>query len=180
MALTNAEIQKNWRERQKAKKTEALKSADSAAVAAIMRTPFFEYFDNHGEELTFTACMDTAGIDPPVFTDDSAPKSATGEIEAIFAENPESSVYHGQTNSLAKAEIMVGQLIDAAASLARIVNDYKRDEIDARIAEIEQSDLSDPGAKKKAFADMARLKKMRDQLDKQVRWTFPQWKVMGE
>ena len=79
-----------------------------------------------------------------------------------------------------KAEIMVGQLIDAAASLARIVNDYKRDEIDVRIAEIEQSDLSTPDAKKKAFADMARLKKMRDQLDKQVRWTFPQWKVTGE
>jgi hypothetical protein len=180
MALTNAEIQKAWRERQKAKKAEALKIAEGPALAGIVRRPFFEYFDNHGEEPTFTACMDTAGIDPPVFNDDSGPKSATGEIEAIFAENPESSLYHGQTNSLARAEIMIGQLIDAAASLARIVNDYKRDEIDARIAEIEQSDLSDADAKKKAFADMARLKKMRDQLDKQVRWTFPQWKVTGE
>lgn len=180
MALTNAEIQKAWRERQKAKKVEALKAADSAAVAAIMRSPFFEYFDNHGEELTFRMCMDTAGIEPPDFNDDSAPQSATGGIEEIFEENPENSVYHGQTNSLARAEIMVGQLIDAAASLARIVNDYKRDEIDVRIAEIEQADMSDAAAKKKAFADMARLKKMRDQLDKQVRWTFPQWKVMGE
>lgn len=143
-------------------------------------SPFFEFFEDHGEESTFTACMDTAGIEPPVFTDDSGPKSATGEIEKIFDEDPEPSVYHGRTNSLARAEIMVGQLIDAAAALARIVNDYKRHEIDARISEIEQSDLSGPDAKKKAFADMAELKKMRDQLDKQVRWTFPQWKVMGE
>lgn len=180
MALTNSEIQKRWRERQKAKKIEALKSADSNEVAAIMNSPFFEFFEDHGEESTFTACMDTAGIEPPVFSDDAGPKSATGEIEKIFDEDPRASVYHGRTNSLARAEIMVGQLIDAAAALARIVNDYKRHEIDARISEIEQSDLSDPDAKKKAFADMAELKKMRDQLDKQVRWTFPQWKVMGE
>lgn len=179
MALTNAEIQKAWRERQKVKKIEALKFADDKAVAE-MRSPFFEYFDNHGEQEVFTCCMDTAGIEPPDFSDDSAPKSATGEVEKIFEDNPEASVYHGRTNSLARAEIMVGQLIDAAASLARIVNDYKRDEIDARITEIEQLDLSDAEAKKKAFADMARLKKMRDQLDKQVRWTFPQWKVTGE
>lgn len=180
MALTNAEKVKQYRERQKAKKDAARKAAESADLSEIMRTPFFEYFDKHGEERTFTMCMDTAGIDPPVFNDDGAPKSATGEIEKIFDENPQGSIYHGQTNSLARAEIMVGQLIDAAASLARIVNDYKRHEIDARIAEIEQADLSDPDAKKKAFADMARLKKMRDQLDKQVRWAFPLWKVTGE
>lgn len=180
MALTNAEKVKQYRERQKAKKDKAQKSAEGPSLADVMHRPFFEYFEGHGEEQTFTMCMDTAGIEPPDFSDDSAPKSATGEIEAIFAENPESSLYHGQTNSLARAEIMIGQLIDAAASLARIMNDYKRDEIDARIAEIEQSDLSDAATKKKAFADMARLKKMRDQLDKQVRWTFPQWKVMGE
>lgn len=180
MALTNAEIQRRWRERRKAKKSEALKSADGEAVASIMSKPFFEYFARHGDEMTFTMCLDTAGIEPPDFADDNAPKSATGEIEKIFDENPEHSVYHGATNSLARAEIMVGQLIDAAASLARIVNDYKRDEIEARILEIEQSDLSDPDVKKKAFADMVRLKKMRDQLDKQVRWTFPQWKVTGD
>ena len=98
----------------------------------------------------------------------------------MFADNPEDSVYRGATNSLAKAEITVGQLIDAAAAMARIINDYKRNEIDARISEIEQSDLSNPDVKKKAFVAMARLTKMRDQLDKQVRWNFPQWKVTGE
>ncbi|MDZ7874371.1 MAG: hypothetical protein U5N27_15300 [Rhizobium sp.] len=180
MALTNAEKVKRYRERQKAKKVDGLKSAESASLASIMRKPFFEYFNRHGDEPTFTACMDTAGIDPPAFEDDSAPRSATGEVEKIFEENPETSVYYGETNSLARAEIMVGQLIDAAAALARIVNDYKRDEIGARIVEIEQSDLSVADSKKQAFAEMARLQKMRDQLDKQVRWTFPQWKVTGE
>lgn len=131
-----------------------------------MRLPFFEYFNRHGEDLLFKMCMDTAGIEPRAFKDDSGPRSATGDIEASFEENPEDSVYRGQTNSLARAEIMIGQLIDATAALARIVNDYKRDEIEARIAEIEQSDLFDPEAKKKAFADIARLKKMRDQLDR--------------
>lgn len=176
MAKTSAERTREMRERRK-KEAEA-KAKELAPV--IFRRPFFEFIGDHGEETDFHMCMDTAGIDPPHFADDSAPKSATGEIELIFQDDPEESVYHNRTNSLARAEIMIDQLIDGAATLALIVNDYKRAEIDARIAEIEQSDLSDPAAKKKAFADMARLKKMREQLDKQVRWTFPQWKVTGE
>lgn len=173
---TPAEYQREYRERKKAK---ALEKERELAPHLYLK-PFFEYFDSHGEEQTFTMCMDTAGIEPPDFSDDSAPKSATGEIEAIFVDSPESSVYHGQANSLARAELMIGQLIDAAAALAQIVNDYKRDEINARIADIEQADLSDPAVKKKALADIVRLQKMREQLEKQVRWTFPQWKVTGE
>lgn len=180
MALSNAERQQRFQDRKRQRKKEERREPESERVAEIMRTPFFSFFNIHGDEEVFAACLDTAGIDPPMFRDDSAPASATGEIELLFADNPEDSVYRGATNSLAKAEIMVGQLIDAAAAMARIINDYKRSEIDARISEIEQAHLSNPDAKKKAFADMARLTKMRGQLDKQVRWTFPQWKVTGE
>lgn len=176
MVKTSAERVREHRERQK--KMAEVKQRELAPI--VFRSPFFEFFQGHGEELAFTMCMDTAGINPPEFSDDSAPKSATGEVEAIFTENPEASVYHNETNSLARAEIMIGQLVDAAATLARIVNDYKKEEINARIAEIEVADLSDPAAKKQALADIVRLQKMLDQLDKQVRWTFQQWKVTGE
>ena len=75
---------------------------------------------------------------------------------------------------------MVGCLIDAASQLADIINKYKRKEISDRMQEVEASDLSDPDVRKKALADMVRLQKMTEHLDKQVRWTFPQWKVTGE
>lgn len=50
-------------------------------------------------------------------------------------------------------------------------------EIRLRIAEIEQADLSDLVARKAALAQIVRLTKLMDQLDKQVRWTFKQWKA---
>jgi hypothetical protein len=183
MALTNAEKVKRYRDRQKAKKELQLKRAEHAIPLRKDRRAFFEAFQEEaGSFSDFHLCFDTAGLPVPQISDDSDPKSLTGEVEQIFIDsgNQHESPYANGGGSLARAEIMVGCLIDAAGELARIINGYKRDEIDARIAEIEQSDLSDADTKKKAFADMARLKKMRDQLDKQVRWTFPQWKVTGE
>lgn len=183
MALSNAEHQKRWRENQQKKKKEQLKQQEGLRLASILPEPFFERFQREaGGFSDFYLCFDTAGFDAPDISDDSNPKSFTGEVEQIFidSETPDESPYAKGGGSLARAEIITGCLIEAAGELARIINGYKRDAIDARITEIEQSDLSDPAAKKQAFADMARLQKMRDQLDKQVRWTFPQWKVTGE
>lgn len=179
MAKTNAEHQREWRRRRREAKKEELKLAEAASLASIMSTPFFEWVKQDGNWLTFEMCMDQAGIIPPEFEDDSDPKSATGGIEEIFEDNPEDSIYVRGSGSLSRAEIMVGSLIDAASELAGIVNRYKQSEIKARIAEIEQSDLSAPETKRKALADIVRLQKMLDQLSKQVRWTFPQWKVTG-
>lgn len=178
MAKSSAERTRELRERRKKQaEVEARKLAPK-----VFRRPFYEFFNTHGDNVSFSMCMDTAGIDIDPFIDDRDPKSASGEIEAIFDNDgtPEDSPYANGGGSLACAELMIEQLIDAAAALAQIVTDYKRDEIEARIAEIEQSDLSDQAAKKQAFADVARLNKMRDQLNKQVRWTFPKWKVTGE
>ena len=70
-------------------------------------------------------------------------------------------------------------MLASALLLAHIVNDYKSGELRARIAEIEQSDLSDPEARRSALADIVRLQKMLDQLSKQVRRALPEWKVKG-
>ena len=75
---------------------------------------------------------------------------------------------------------MVGCLIDAASELARIINEYKRNQITSRLREIENADLSDPGVKKAALTEVVRLQKMVDHLDKRVRWSFPQWKLADE
>jgi hypothetical protein len=74
----------------------------------------------------------------------------------------------------------LSKVIDAASQLATGINSYKRKEITDRIHEIETSDLSDPKTRKQALADIVRLKTMLGQLDKQVRWTFPQWRVTAD
>ena len=176
MANPNAEAQRRWRERQKQKRLDGLRLPDTRHDASLFRRPFFEAFEDDGNASNVDISLDIAGIEPVVFSDDSGPKSSTGQIEQMANESGEEA-YQGAHNSLGRAEVMVGCLIDAAAELASIINTYKRKEIRQRIAEIEESDLSDPVARKAALAQMVRLNRLMDQLDKQVRWTFKQWKI---
>ncbi|NPD17318.1 hypothetical protein HOY34_19210 [Xinfangfangia sp. D13-10-4-6] len=173
MANANAEAQRRWRQRQKEKRQAGL--TEASTPSDVFRTPFFEFYANNPYESEFNFCLDMAGIPMPEFEDDRGPAHhALNEV--LDAGSPS---FSDEVRSLGRAEVMVGALIDAARSLADMVNNYKQREITARMAEIEASDLSEPEAKKAALKEAARLQKMLDQLDKQVRWTFPQWKVTG-
>ncbi len=172
MAMSPADKQRAYRERQMLKKKESLKQGDSASDT--FQTPFFETVAELSSSSDFADAFEIAGIPTPLFNDDRGPEAFSLDEGAA-----DSGMFEGATKSLGRAEIMVGCLITAALDLARHINDYKRHEIKARMAEIEMSDLSEPEAKKAALKEAARLNKMLDQLDKQVRWTFPQWKVTG-
>lgn len=181
MALSNAERQRLHYQRQKDKKKGGLKQPDGVDLPTRTEDPFYEWFQGQaGGFSDFSKCFDIAGMEAPDIDDDSDPKSFTGEIEHSFKDTPERSPYAHGGGSLARGEIMVGCLIDAASELARIINEYKRKQIDARLKEIENADLSDPSVKKNALAEVVRLQKMNEHLDKQVRWSFAQWKLAGE
>lgn len=81
-------------------------------------------------------------------------------------------------NSLGKAELVLSLLEDVVDTLARDISDYKRSEIEARINEIQRSDLTGPNAKA-ALDELGRLKKMRHNLSKSVRRTLPQTRAAG-
>ena len=87
-------------------------------------------------------------------------------------ENP----FEGVEGAIGRAEVTIGCLIDAAAELAAIVNRYKRQELEARLAELESSTEID---RAEAMKEAVRLNKMLDLLNKQVRRAFPQWGVTG-
>ena len=176
MANANTEAQRRWRQRQKEEKLNSLKKVGDGTNDKVFKQPFSAATANNGNWSSFDIAFDVAGLEALSFDDDSGPKSFTGLIEASGKESG-SDPYEGATNSLGRAEIMVGCLIDAAAELAGLINTYKRKEIQQRISEIEQSDLTDPLARKAALAQIVRLTKLLDQLDKQVRWTFKQWKI---
>ena len=168
MALSNAEIQKQWRERQKAKRQKATDAASND-----LRRPFHAWLAaNRVNWDEFVIPLDIAGIRPPEFEDDRDPSSASGEID--------SDIYAGKRGSIARAELTVDCLLEAARALAEHVNAYKREEIDARIEEFENANLTDPATRKDALTDIVRLTRARDRLDKQVRYTLPEWKVQGE
>ena len=174
MTNANAEAQRRWRQRQKEKRKTDLRKV-GANKTEVFRLPFYKFFEGEDYVSTFEHPLALAGIKAPEFIDDKGPEGFALNDVAAGVDDP----FAGATGSLGRAEVMVGCLIDAAVSLASLTNEYKRQEIKTRLAEIEASDLSEPAVKKAALQDAARLHKMLEQLDKQVRWTFPQWKVTG-
>ena len=166
MALTNAERQRRHYQR----KREAQKTPGDA-VSDFATRPFSEFYADDSNSGDFEIPLLIASIPIPDFHHDGP---------AEFADELKLSELPDANNSLQRAEMTVTCLIDAASGLAALINKHKREEINAKLQRHANTKLTDSVAAKAKEADIVRLKKMLDQLDKQVRWSFPQWKVTGE
>ena len=149
MAISNAEKQKRYRERQKAK-------ADATPVIAKTETitSFSDYIysDQYREEAFETAfeLLDMGRIRPVdewVKSDD-----AVANIIDIVGNDHDGAIM-------------------AIATLAGLVSDYKIAQIDARIAEIEKSDVKTPALKEAADKYLAQLQETRKQFHRKNRYT---------
>lgn len=170
MAKSNAERLREF----KARKEEEEKRA-SLTLAGVFKTPFYQFLpDDFEYSSDLSDCLEFIGMAVPEFKDDRGLEDVTHYNAELAAK-----MIVPNLGSLGRAEVMITALTEAAEFLAKEVNAYKRTEIKARLAEIEASDLSEPEVKKAALKEAARLNKMLDQLDKQVRHTFPQWRVTG-
>jgi hypothetical protein len=174
MVLTPAEKSRQWRERRKSEREVALREL-RAKVREDFRKPFGEYYLDHPQSSDVDLALELAGYNPPDFTDDRGPEAFAMEDAIAGVDDP----FRGAVGALGRADAIVGLLIDATSELARIVSDYKKAEIRARIAEAEESDLSDTATRKAALAEIVRLNKILDQLNKRVRRDFPQWEIRG-
>lgn len=176
MTLTNAEKVRRYRERQKAAKRGELRKVGPAV--AVFQRPFFEYLSevDFGFSSDFNSAFDLAGIPTPQFDDDRGPEAYTLD-EGLPAPGEDFYPFDGATGSLGRAEVIVGCMIDAAVDLAYALNHYKKSEIQKRIAEMESSDLTDPEAKRVAFAKMGEMNAMLEELKREIRWPFPIWKT---
>jgi hypothetical protein len=168
MAMTALERKHKQLERQRAK----LKAAPEVTTE-YLRQPFSEWLkesDFYNPTGDFMTALEWAGINPdhiPVILND---------IDPIF--DPKSPEYppmedEQDRGAIGRAERMSGSLRDAATALARAINTYKRSEINARIKELQEADLSDPEDRKKALGDIVRLTQILDRLNKEVRHAFP-------
>lgn len=168
----NAEYQRRWRQRQKQKRKEEVSRAD-LVEASSFGTPFNEWGAFESSDAEF--CLALAGIQLPDIEDDSGPLDHVLNGAADGVEDP----FPGATNSLGRAEVMLGCLISAAVEMASTINRYKASQITSRIEEIARLVLSDPSEQAAAEKEIVRLNKQLDQLKREIRWTFPQWKVSG-
>ena len=153
-----------YKREQRKRERDRIKSLRDAALPDL-REPFFEYFQRN-VSANLDWYEDVIGDEWFVFDDDSGIKPLTSD--ALSEEDLSNA-----STSLGKAELLIGHFIDISTELARLVSDYKRAEIDARIAEVEEQDPQN-------VDEIMRLKKLRYQLSKQVRWAFPQWKATGD
>lgn len=170
MALTPAEKQKAYRERKKAEKRAAKES-----TAPHLKRPLSALWNESAGFTDFEQALQLAGIAPPSFEDERNPEDETLEPDAIGLDQyGVDEIFGNRKGAIGRAEVIIGSLIDAASELASIVNRYKRAEIEARLAELENSAETDVAT---AIEQAVRLNKMLDQLNKQVRRSFPQWEV---
>lgn len=172
MAISNAEAQRRWRQRQKEKRHEDRKQSESSHW--YVQGDFQSYLHDHPDWSEFELPLDLMGLPTPTFQD-GTPETASGMV--IDPDDPNNAALF---KAMGRADVFVGLLLEAATVLARRVNEFKLKEIGDRIQEIEAAEWKDPAAKKQALNDIVRLTKMQDQLSKQVRITLPQWKVTGE
>lgn len=171
MSLSSTEKVRRHRERQKEKeRAERLKGQEQPVAYS---RPFNEFFLDHPDNSQFMIPFDWCGIPGPDFTDDRGPEAYVDEATIRGLEDP----FGPAKDSLGRAEIMVACLLDAAAALAQMVNEYKSDEIKARMATLEEQGLGDPTVRKAALKELMRLSKLLENLEKQVRWSVPVWKT---
>lgn len=173
MAMTPAERKRLQRERDREKALEEERRRASQDVSyPYLKRKFSELAETNGGFTDFEVPLWTAGIEAPGFFDERGPMDFVLEDAMQGVESP----FEGVEGAIGRAEVVIDCLIDAAAELASIVNRYKRQEIEARLSELESSTEKDRG---EAMKEAVRLNKMLDQLNKQVRRSFPQWKVTG-
>jgi hypothetical protein len=158
------------RERERAKSTDDL-------VYGLPRTAFGTWLEDHddGRLVHLAICYDGMNRLPPRFDVESDPVSITGGFEFPTKEDGELS-YRG---SLGRAELEVELLVDAAKTLAAMINAYKRDMIESRIRQIEMNELDDREARADRLKEIVLLNQAIEKLGKSVRAELPQWQLRG-
>lgn len=174
MAQTPAERKKKERER---RKTELIAMSDEAYPH--LSEPFSQWLERtegYGDWSSATFHLDAIGLQHPEFPDDRGPDWMDyGETEHPDDYHP----YAGYKASIGRAEAFVDHMIAAATNMAFVINRYKREQLAAKVRELEAADLTDPEARKQAFDDMVRIRKMLEQLEKMTRVTFHEWHLKG-
>ena len=171
MALSAKERKQRQLERER---QELVKIQD--ATYPYLATPFYEHLEQNGNWSSVELCFDLLGINPPSFNDDRGPEAYANDI-CFSSDEEKAETFQSSEKSIGRAEVMVDMLIGAAMEMASIINNFKADELQKQRLELENHDLSTPESRKDALEKAAEIAKLQDELRKNVRYTFPRWRV---
>lgn len=170
MALSPTERKRRQLERDR----EALRKMPES-TRPFMAQRYHEWLDDELGAGDFQIPWELMGITAPEFNDDSDAASHSTHYFRNLEDQDE--IFAGYDGSVGRAEFMVLQLICAAQALAESVNTYKRRQLEQRLASLESEDLSDPDRRTAAFEESALIRQMQAELQKNLRYNFPLWKV---
>jgi len=171
MALSAAE-----RKRQQVERERARAKSKEDLTYSVPRVALGAWLDEHDPEpglVHFDMCYNGMNREPPSFKDDSDPVSRTHDFVFPSTEDGEPS-YRG---ALGRAELEVDLLIEAAKTLATMINAYKRDVVSNRVRQIEDSELDDRDNRASKLKEIMELNKALERLDKSIRVELPQWQL---
>lgn len=141
-----------------------------------LNIPFHLYLDQDGNWGDVQQCFERMGINPPQFEDDRGPADFVFD-DTFGSDQDKIDAFKGRENSIGRAEVMVGQLLDAASGLSQIINKFKKAELNRVLVGIQQRDLTDPDLRKATMDEVVHIARLQAELEKNVRRTFPQWEV---
>lgn len=168
---------KERKHKQLEREREQLRYLDDSTYP-YLTNPFHRWTSEDPNWTNVTLPLELAGFEGPVFETDEGPEKFAIE-DALPPEEDPADTFPGFKGSVGRAEVMVDLLLDAAAELAQSLNRYKVEELSARRAEIEASELATAEERKAAFEAVEHISKVEAELAKNVRRTLPQWKVKG-
>jgi hypothetical protein len=175
--MARSDAQRKREER--ARKQDELKSLPDSSYP-FLADPFFLWLQQGRDRGDWEAArieLELAGFELREFKDDSGPQPT--EAFGPATDGDEDHPHAAYRNSVGRAEALLDNILGAATCLAAALNKYKREQLLARLKEMEVMDLPDPEARKMAFEDAARLKKMLEQLEKTRRVPLAEWRLKG-
>jgi hypothetical protein len=156
------------RKREQLEREAAIFRRTEDATHSVVEQPFFQFLQQDGNWSSVQMALDLAGIEAPDFEDDRNPASVSGQIEDL-----DPATYALHPGSIGRAEVMFHGLLDAATELAAIINRYKTEGLDAAIEKLRSGKHETVEAQQAAIDEVLRLTRLRDQLSKQFRRSFP-------
>lgn len=144
MALTQTEKNRRYRAKQREIRDTERRQPIEKQETTFFRTPFFQWLEEDGNWSDVALAFTSVGLEAPRFDDDRGAFSSDPEEFEGANWEPMPNPYSTASNSLGRATMMVGVLMDAAASFASLVNRYMISELQQRIMELDKSVAENP------------------------------------
>lgn len=157
--LTQAQIQKNYRDRQKLKAAGLLPEPNLPPKLNLPTTGLSKFIKAQGQE-----SLDSAGF---------IHEEITG-LDLRFLEDGSK-----QGQEIAMVESTINKLTQGLEYLTAVLSEFRQHQVSQEIARVTQKDLADPAKREQGLARILQLTKAMERLKKKYRLELSEYEVLG-